>query len=99
MLLKGRHPVCKETWVDRVWKYRPNEGGTSATLIPEEGYGQLPKRQCRPIISQPPGPVGSGASSSGVDDANWEYLREDVGSPIAPEGEWDVDELMSWFGM
>ena len=97
MLLKGRHPICKDTWVDRVWKYSTHESGTKATFTPEEGYGQLPKRHCRPPPSQS-GPEVPGPGSSFADDANWDALHDQVGSSVAQEGEWDLDELMGWFG-
>ena len=99
MLLKGRHPICKDTWVDRVWKYSTPGSGSKATFTPEDGYGQSSKRHCRQSpVPQPAGPDMSGPCSSLADDANWDAIHEQAGSTFAQDGEWDLDELMSLFG-
>ena len=113
MLERGRHPICKDTWVDRVWKYCRPAGGQKACLVDESGYGQGSKRPCTSGIGTAVGvsrvSASTSAKSSGSlskaaagtqpsDDAHWEALAEQAQGTIAQDGEWDLSELMDLFG-
>ena len=100
MLLKGRHPICKDSWVDKVWKFSTPVRGLNAVLVPQEGYGQqAPKRPCRTAPAQAVPPQASGSSSTiAVDEANWEALQSLANPTFAQDGEWGLDELMGLFG-
>lgn len=100
MLMEGRRPICKDTWVEKVWKFSTPSRGLKAALVPEGGYGQEPKRPClRPAPSLAGHPQASGSSSTkSVDEAQWEALQDHGRSTFAQDGEWDLDELMGLFG-
>ena len=100
MLMKGRHPICKDTWVDRVWKYSIPTRSKKAAFVPEDGYGQVPKRPClRPALPQVGHPQASGPSCTvSADEAQWEALQDHARPTFAQDGEWDLDELMGLFG-
>ena len=112
MLERGRHPICKGTWVDRVWKYCRPAGGQKAALVAESGYGQGSKRLCTTGIGTAAGASGGSVgppamSSSGVtkasgtqppDDAHWGALTDQAHGTIAQDGDWDLSELMDLFG-
>ena len=113
MLERGRHPICKGTWVDRVWKYNRPAGGLKGSFVAESGFGQNPKMHC-PTKSgssagsgqgaprHPPANVSIGTpkayGSQPRDDAHWGELADQAQSTLAQGGEWDKSELMDLFG-
>ena len=113
MLERGRHPICKDTWVDRVWKYCRPAGGQNACLVDESGYGQGSKRPCTSGIGTAGGVSRVSACTSAKssdslskeaagtlpsDEGHWRALADQAHSTIAQDGEWDLSELMDIFG-
>jgi hypothetical protein len=99
MLERGRHPICKHSWVDRVWKFVPASGNTKASLEPQVGLIQGTKRA---------GSSGSGGETAAShkvrrvgneppDDGHWKEINEQAPVTFAQDGEWDLDELADLF--
>jgi hypothetical protein len=100
MLEKGRHPICKGSWVDRVWKFIPPQGDKRASLAPEGGYGQSSKRTCVRGDGQgaAEGQVAVSTRSRASDDAHWKELEAQASVTFAQDGDWDLSELAGLFG-